>query len=329
METFMNTLKEHIKNKSFSRVYLLYGTERYLVTLYRKKLKDAILDGDDGMNFNYFEGKDIDWSEVTSVAETLPFFSEHRLILLENTGLFKSSNDFADYLAHMPDTTCLIFCETEVDKRNRLYKAVSQTGYICEMNGLDERNLALFVASLLKKENKKITDQDVRYLLDTAGTDMLNLENETEKLICYTAGREIITRKDIDEVCIQQISGKVFQLTDAIGARNRRLALSHYNTMVQLREAPMMILAMIVRHFNCLLQAGELSGRGSSNAQIASAIGLPPYIAGKYVTQSRNFSPRILRYAVEYGTELEEKAKTGLLNEKIAVEFLVVKLISM
>lgn len=325
----MQTLIEHIKSNTFKPVYLLYGSERYLVTLYRSKLKDAILAGDDGMNFNAFEGKAIDWNEVVGIAETLPFFSERRLILFDNTGIFKSASDFADYLPNMPGSTCLVFCETEVDKRSRMYKEVAKLGYACELNGPEEKDLRIFIASRLKKDGKNITGNDVDYLLDTVGADMLNISNEIEKLVAYTSGRDVVTRADIDAVCVQQISGKIFQLTEAIAMKNKKLALSHYNTMIQMREKPLAILFQIIRHFNYLLQTSELLARGSSNNAIASALGIKAFIAGKYAGQCRNFTRQALLDAITYGTELETQVKTGQINEKIAIEFLLVKLIAM
>ena len=327
----MQTLIEHIKSNTFKPVYLLYGSERYLVTQYRNKLKDAILAGDDGMNFNAFEGKAVDWNEIIGIAETLPFFSERRLILFDNTGIFKSASDFADYLPNMPESTYLVFCETEVDKRNRMYKVTSQLGYICEMNGPEEKDLRIFIATRLKKDGKNITGNDVDYLLDTVGADMLNISNEIEKLVAYTNGRDVVTRTDIDAVCVQQISGKIFQLTEAIAMRDKRLALSHYNTMVQMREKPLSILFQIIRHFNFLLQTSELLSRGTvNNNALAAAMELKsPFIAGKYAKQCRNFTKQTLLDAVVYGTELEAQVKTGQINERIAVEFLLVKLIAM
>jgi len=325
----MQTLIEHIKTNTFKPVYLLYGNERYLVTLYRNKLKDAILAGDDGMNFNSFEGKAIDWNEVIGIAETLPFFSDRRLILFDNTGIFKSSSNFADYLPNMPESTCLVFCETEVDKRSTMYREVAKLGYACELNGPEENDLRIFIASRLKKDGKNITRNDADYLLDIAGADMLNISNELEKLIAYTTGRDVVTRADIDAVCVQQISVKIFQLTEAIGMKNKKLALSHYNTMILMREKPLVILFQIIRHFNYLLQTSELLARGSNNNMIASSLGIKAFVAGKYVSQCKNFTRQTLLDAIRYGTELETQVKTGQINEKIAIEFLLVKLIAM
>ena len=117
----MQTLNQDIKERSFRPVYLLYGEETFLVNSYKNRLKEAVL-GDDTMNFSRYEGKGIDVSELIRQADTMPFFAEKRLILVEDSGFFKaSSEELASYLPSMPDTTCIIFAESQVDKRNRLW----------------------------------------------------------------------------------------------------------------------------------------------------------------------------------------------------------------
>ena len=116
----MQTINGDIKSQSFRPVYLLYGEEAFLRRSYKNRLKEAIV-GDDTMNFNYYEGKDLSVNELISVAETMPFFAPRRLILVENSGLFKKeAEQLASYLAEMPDTTHIVFVEEEIDKRNKL-----------------------------------------------------------------------------------------------------------------------------------------------------------------------------------------------------------------
>ena len=133
----MQTINEDIKNGTFKPVYLLYGEEAFLKQSYKKKLRAAI-SGDDTMNYNYFEGKGLDMNELISLADTMPFFSERRLILIEDSGFFKTSSEaLAEYLPTMPDTTCIVFVEEAVDKRNKLYKKVKDLGHIAEMKRQD------------------------------------------------------------------------------------------------------------------------------------------------------------------------------------------------
>ena len=130
----MKVIKEHIKSGSFKPFYLLYGSEDYLKKLYRDKLKNAILNDDSNMNYSYFEGKDVEPRKVFEVAQTLPFFSDKRLIIIENSGLFKAQSDLSDLLVNTPESTIIVFVESELDKRNKLYKFVKDHGTISEMN---------------------------------------------------------------------------------------------------------------------------------------------------------------------------------------------------
>lgn len=320
----MLVIKEHIRSGSFKQYYLLYGSESYLKKLYRDKLKAAILGDGDEMNYSYYEGKGLDIKSLSEVAQTLPFFSDRRLILVENCGLFKNQSDLVDHLKDIPESTIIVFIEDEVDKRNRLYKFFKDKGTVSEMNGMDQKNLKLFVASLLEQEGKKITVSTVDYLLDKCGFDMLNLKNEVDKLIGYTGDRDVITAEDIDAVVTTQITGKIFQMIDAIGSKQQDNAMSMYYDLIQLREKPMSILYLIIRHFNILLQVKELNERGHQSSAISEMVGIPPFASGKYISQSRNFTKSRLKYALEYGTEIEEGVKTGKMLEHIGVELLII-----
>lgn len=323
--SLLQVIKEHLKQQTFKPVYLLYGSEDYLKKLYKNKLKSGILGNSDDMNYSYFEGKGIDLGAVMEMSETLPFFSERRLLILENTNLFKETNDFADYLKTVPDTTHFVFIEKEVDKRNRLYKTVKDIGTIVQMDGLDERNLTIWVASLLKKCEKKIAEKDVQYLLQKSGSNMELLSKEIEKLICYTLERSIVTREDIDEVCTTQVTGKIFQMIDAIAAKNQKGALSLYEDLLALREKPMSILFLIARHFKILLQIKSLHEEGQPNNIIAQKAGIPPFAVNKYISQSKNFGTAVLQKVLYTCVDVEERIKTGRLQEQLAVELLLIE----
>ena len=196
----MQTLNQDIKEKSFKKIYLLYGDEPFLVGSYKKKLREAITGGDT-MNFNYFEGKNPDVREIISLADTMPFFADRRLILVDGSGFFKSAQEeLAAYLPQMPDTTCLVFAESEVDKRNRLYKRVKELGYAAELNKQDTAQLMQWAAGILGRDGRKVSRPVMEYFLERTGDDMENIRMELEKLVCYTMGRDVITKEDVDAV---------------------------------------------------------------------------------------------------------------------------------
>ena len=322
----MKMLVEDIKNHQFKRVYLLTGEETYLRNQYKKKLRNALLPPEDTMNAASFEGKGIHPREIIDMAETMPFFADRRVILIENSGFAKNAcPEIADYIPGIPDSTCIILVEAEVDKRGRVYKAIKNTGRIVEFKRQDERTLMRWVLGILKKEGKSITEETMHMLLGRTGSAMENIEQELEKLLCYTMGRDVITASDVEEVCTEQTENRIFDMVQAITEKNQRKALELYTDLLAMKEPPMRILFLITRQFHQLLQLKKLSGQGLDKSELAKKAGIPPFALGKYQAQCRKFTDMQLRQAVEYCVDTEERVKTGRMGDQISVELLIVK----
>ena len=102
----MKTIDNDIKAGDFKKVYLLYGQERYLIKQYRDKLIKAMVSEGDSMNFSSFEGDGINQKEIIDLAETLPFFADKRVILIEDAGIFsKAGDELGEYLKDSPEST--------------------------------------------------------------------------------------------------------------------------------------------------------------------------------------------------------------------------------
>ncbi|MFR3728825.1 DNA polymerase III subunit delta [Lacrimispora sp.] len=319
----MQTLTQDMKEHSFKPVYLIYGDEVFLKNSYKNKMKAAITDGDT-VNFNQFEGKGIDIKELISLSDTMPFFAEKRLILIEDSGFFKSpAEELAAYLSQIPDTTCMIFVESEVDKRSRMFKKVKEVGYVCEMGRQDLGQLAKWAGTLLSREGKKITGNTMELFLSKTGDDMENIRMELEKLVSYTLGRDIITAEDVEAICTERVTNKIFEMVTAIVNRQTRKAMDLYEDLLTLKEPPMRILFLIARQFNQLLQVKELMGKGMDKSGIASKLKIPPFAAGKIMPQARSFSKEAILSYVNLCVDAEEAVKTGKLLDRLAVELLL------
>ena len=315
----MQRLNQDMKTGQLNHIYLLYGEEAYLRKQYKNRLKEAII-GDDSMNYHYYEGKGVTIGEVIDQAETMPFFSEKRLILMENTGLFKGGGEeLSEYLKSPAQTVYFLFVETEVDKRSKLYKTVSAKGCAVEFGIQDENTLKRWVLGMVKRENKKISEPALNFLLEMTGTDMENIQKEMEKLFCYCMDQDAITERDIVQICTKRISSHIFDMINAIADRKQKKALELYYELLALKEPPMRILFLITRQFNLLLQVKELAGKGYQGRAIGEKVGLPGFVAGKYVTQASRFQKEELRETVEACVEAEEAIKTGRLNDNMSV----------
>lgn len=323
----MKTIIEDIKTGQFKTAYLLYGEEAYLKKQYKDKLVKALVAEGDTMNFSVFEGKNINVKEIVDLAETLPFFADRRVILIENSGFLKSScEDLAAYLSERPaESTCFLFVEEEVDKRNKLYKVISKEGRTVEFGTQSDDLLVRWIVGRLKKENKNITREVLQYFMNMTGTDMGNIDRELEKLICYTMGKDVITAEDVAVVTTEQVTNKIFDMVNAIAEHEQKKALDLYYDLLTLKEPPMRILFLITRQFQILLHLKDMSGKGFDQSTMASKAGIPPFAVRRNQAQAKGFTLEQLKQAIADAVELEEAVKTGRLNDQMAVELLIVK----
>ena len=265
----METLNQDIKSGNFKRFYLLFGEEEFLKQSYKKRLRQAVA-GDDTMNYNYFEGKGLDVRELISLANTMPFFSDRRLIVVEDSGFFKAASDeLVEALPDIPDTTCIVFAESAVDKRNRLYKKVKELGSAVELKRQSASQLAVWAGRILAQNGRKITSADMNFFLERTGDDMETIRTELEKLISYTMGQEVVTREDIEAVTTVQVTNKIFDMVTAIVTGKTKTAMDLYEDLLTLKEPPMRILFLIARQFNQILLVKEMMSSGNDQSAIA------------------------------------------------------------
>ena len=234
----------------------------------------------------YLDGDKVRESEVIDFAETMPFFADYRLIRIKDSGLLKSGSELLpDYMKNIPEHAVIVFSETEVDKRSRLFKAIKNAGYISEFAEQKEAALMKWGAGLLGKSGLRISANNMRYLLSRTGPDMSHLSLEIDKLVNYCHGRTAVERDDI--------------------------------------EAVTRILYLIGRQYNQLLIIKELLGEGNSSSLIAQKSGIHPYAVQKLTGITRSFSRDDLQKSVNACVAMEEAVKTGQIGERLSVELIL------
>ncbi|MDO5410691.1 MAG: DNA polymerase III subunit delta [Lachnospiraceae bacterium] len=319
----MKVITNDIQNRQFKPVYLLSGEETYLTRQFCERLAAAIA-GEDTINVNRFQEKNPDIKEIISLADTMPFFAESRLIVIENSGFFKrDSSELAAYLSQMPESTHIIFREDEIDKRNKLFKKVKELGYFAEMKRQTESELERWILSILKKEGINLTRHTMSYLLETIGTDMNVIRNELDKLISYLGDKNVLEPADIDAICSRQISGQIFEMIDAMACQNRQKAFRLYYDLIALKEPPLRILFLITRQYLQLYQIKEMQQKGLSGSSLAAAAGLSSYAVKKVASRASRFSSLQLKHCIEECALMDEQIKTGQIRDSIAVELLI------
>lgn len=322
----MKKIQEDISKKQFEKVYLLYGEETYLKLQYKNKLIKALVEEGDTMNYHCFSGKGQNIREIIDLSETMPFFAERRVILLEDTGFFKNkSPELTEYLAQLPEYICMIFVESEVDKRNTSYKVIKNVGYIAEFQVQNEKTLGRWAAAILGKEGKRITQKDMDLLLMRTGTDMGMIHSELEKLIAYTGERDTITTRDIMEITTTQIQNKIFDMVRAVTEHDQKKALDLYYDLLALKEPSMRILFLLSKQYRQLFQVKRMQELGMAQPEIASSLKIPSFALRNLSNCVRYYTVAELEDAVRDFAEVEEAVKTGQLGDVLSVELMIVK----
>ncbi|MCR5785614.1 MAG: DNA polymerase III subunit delta [Eubacterium sp.] len=325
----MKTITEDIKSGKFKSCYLLYGDETYLVNQYAENLKKALTTDGDTMNYSYYSGKNADATAIIDQAETMPFFAEHRVIFVEDSGFFKNSADeMAEYMKNVPDYAVFIFKESQVDARTKMYKAVKAAGHITKFDKLKGDMLGKWVLSIIKKERKNITRSALNNFLSRNGDDMYMIKNELEKLFSYTLDKDTIDDDDVDAVCATQNFDHIFDMVDAITEGNIKKAMSLYKDLIVLKEPVSRILYMISRQYNILLQVKDLRAKGYDRDKIASELSLHPFVAKKTIILSENIKREDIKKAIYGCVNTDEMYKRGFIKDQIGVEMLIMELAS-
>lgn len=322
----MKTIDEHIKTQQFHNAYLLYGDEDYLKKQYRNKLIKALLPEDDSMNFAKFEGKDISVGEVIDLAETLPFFADRRVILIADSGFFKTSQEqLADYLSQIQETTYFVFVESEVDKRSKTYKAISKAGSAVDFSMPDEKLLTTWMGSRIKAAGKTISREAWQEFFERTNDSMDRMDKEMEKLLSYTYHKDNISLEDVKAICTKQVQTKIFDMIGFIASKNLPKVMELYHDMLAAKEPPIRILALIIRQFDQMYLLKDMASTGMNVSTIAGKLGIRDFIVKKNLGLARNFSMEQIRQLLEDAADLDERAKTGLINDRMAVELLMIK----
>ncbi len=337
---FEEALKKNIKAEDFLPVYILFGEDSYLKSLYLNKISKAIAPEDDIFNYCKFEGR-CDLQAVYDAAMQLPFMSDRKCVILNDYDFTAVKGEEFDRLLELigeiPNETTLIMYFDGVDfdykkdaKFKKLVSAAEKIGG-CAVN-LDHRSEAELVKMLCDgslKRGCKMSSATAGYLVETSGNDINLLSNELSKL-CFFVGEGEITKSHIDEVCTKTIEANLFKLTDYILACNSTAALNLLDELYFMRTEPMVILYTVSGFFVDMYRVYTAKLNGIEQSKILSAFSYPKnqgFKISKASNNLRKFDFNRLGLCLREIVNADKAIKSFGGNAQRIVEELIVKLI--
>ncbi len=325
----MRSIDSEIEQQAFKRIYLLFGKEHYLLKDNRERLLKAlgVTDRKD-MNFTLLSEKDFNVPTLISDSDTLPFFADRRVILVEESGYFKGNKKEKDrlvkYIPDIPETTVIVFVESEVDKRDKLYKAVTKNGTAEEFVIGDQNEMLRWIGGRLSADGIQMRRDAWNEFYLRCGSSMDLMDAEYQKLSAYCWEKKQIEKSDVEAICANASETKIFALSDAISERNAARVFDVYHDMLRQNEKAPGILALIQRQLMQLYDLKLMDKDGVSYADKKKNLGISyDFIIRKLETYQKRFKEDELRRLLRKAADYEEDFKSGRIEDSIAVELLL------
>lgn len=324
MELTYDALNKNI-DTSLKPMYLIYGTEQYLVETAVNKIKKKF--GEKLLGINYILIDELGTENLISDIQMPAFGYDKKLIIVKNSGLFKKDGrkkvgspiqeKIAEYIKEnfdvIEESVILVFVEQEADK-NVVFDAIFKEGIICNIEELKPVQLVKKLKQICNLYKVNCDDITLNYLVETSGTNLQNLINEIRKLIEYAGENGTITLDDINHLSIKQMESVIFELTDNLATKKIDKALEVLDNLIYQKEALQKILITLYNHFKKIYLCNEAI---KYNKDVVTSLNLKPnqtFLVTKYKKQASYFKNNELKELLKALIDLDYNSKSGKID---------------
>ena len=311
--------------------YLLMGTEKYNLRRRRNEIVNKLI-GDDEINISVYRGSEWEISELIADLQTVPFFSDNRVVIVENPGFIVSPkvndepfvNALVSYFKKPNEsTTFIIYIDQNIDRRrkalNTLVKYMKREVY----DTLSEEDFQQAVNEDLRNSGLKLDFDSRNELMQRLPLDLDNWKNELEKLKLYP---EKIDREVIRQLVAKPLESNVFELTNAVNTRNTARAIEVYHDLLVNNKNDIQgLIGLLAGQFRFMLQAVTMMEQGYNQKEIAEQLNCREgrvYMAFKN-SGSRN--SRQLLKVLDSLAQLDQNIKSGKVNPQLGLELFLIE----
>lgn len=230
----------------------------------------------------------------------------------------------AEHVSLMPETTVLVLLVDEaLEATNPLVKAAEKYGKIVQSTLPKGAGLESWITKRGKSVGTKIAPEAATLLANFIGNHLRLLANEIDKLATYVGKEGTISANDVHQLSAQVQEAKIFDLTDALAQRNRKQALNILHDLLADGEPPLKLISTITSQVRSLLLVKELAQKGMRSPQIASTLGMAPFLVDKALRQVGNFSMIQLEGTYRQLLATDAALKRSRIAPEMALDLLV------
>lgn len=272
-----------------ANVYLILGQADYLQRRLKTGFKNSVPVEEQTMNFASYDMDTVPLAVALDDAMAAPFFGERRIVCIDNpqflTGETKKQkvdhdiDSLQTYLgAPMPSTVLVFFAPYEkLDGRKKVSKQLNKVATTVEIGNFAERDVRQFIAGQLKQDGYEMAPAALNELIQRTDADLTLMMSELPKLELFSLPNKTIEMAAVTGLVTQTLTQNVFDLVNRVLAKDTAGAVTLYRELLQAKEEPLRINAILQGQFRLLIQTKVLAKQGYSQGKLASILKIHPY----------------------------------------------------
>jgi len=211
------------KKNKFKPVYWLEGEEEFFIDQVMEYAEHHLLsESESSFNKTVFYGKDANWAEVITACRRYPMFAERQVVLLKEAQQMREVEKLEIYIERPLSSTIFVvsYKEKKVDGRSKFSKLLKEKGEVFTTKKLYDYQMPEWTSELIKSKGYTISNKALLLLVDHIGNDLSRMHNEIEKVVVNLSNRKSITEDDIENYVGISKDFNVFELQEAIAAKD-------------------------------------------------------------------------------------------------------------
>lgn len=306
------------------QLYLLLG-DRFLVD---KKLAEIRQDvGVDEYNSVVYDAEDFDLTTIVADAQTIPFMSDEKLVVIKHIS-FEASDLLGDFLAlidDIPSFLHLVIIPSKIDKKTKVFKRISSMGEVHDYEKLSNEQLRESMVHFLDRRMIKIEPQALDELVARVDMNAESVMHELSKMDNYFAQGDTVTLYDVEMLTPRNVEDDVFQLINAVVAKQKQPALAMLSDLLKSEDA-MRLLTLIQNKFREINYTKQLLMKGFKKEDLMRLFNASKGRAYYMEKNASSLSEDELRYQLDQLADTEFSIKKGILDKQVALELYILNL---
>ena len=313
-------LRAALQSGGPANVYIFFGEETYLMQQAVEQLCALLVPaGFEEFNYHRLTGKGLTVQELTEAVEAMPMMSQSTFVTVTDMDVFKldeaQRTALVSLLEDFPEYCTLVFLYRQLPykkdgKLKKLTAAVAAHTTEIEFAPQGRQKLQKWVRRRFAAFDKELDDNAIDHLLFTCGSLMDGLVPEINKIAAYAKGKRV-TVVDIDAVADPVLDARIFDMTNAVTARDYDRAAAVLAELLRMQTEPIAILAVLGRELRQLYTA-RLALDGKKDAVWVKELWrmTSAYPATKLMEAARSVSRPWCRDAVRRCQTLDRRMKS-------------------